>query len=199
MADTELLRIGLDLEKTKLPAIDRESMLYQEIFGQVQAEYDRVSLLWFGRMKDIAQTLNVTEQLATTVWFAETVLNMSEHPTFKFMYGFLMGLFNYRGYCWEDESGKVHIGLDEGWFESLIESYAHAAPSPKIATKIIDITIAEEVFHAFMRQYHPELAEENISANNSVDTSEYWDSWGEKAAKEFAFWLVNQMAATDLA
>jgi len=186
----ELLKeLGIDPEKLSISLLEEKGELIQDslreqFVGVVDKTFGEY---WSARLKQGVKDSGVYDLVARSVRETCQVIEIDKIPNLGLANGFLIGKLKYQGYCWKDDQGETWVGLDENWFGDVVEGELNYYTQREIMS-----VLAEEVFHAYIRQVRPELAEENIKANASMDERDYWDSPVEQGAKEFAKWYVKE-------
>ena len=176
-----LKEMGVDLGRLELQ-LDEDKTATTDLEFQARQAADKAwGEYWPARVK---QASGIYELMAKTVWQAARALNLEQMPRLGLFNGFSAGMINYEGYCWE-ENGAVWVGLDEGWFNGVVEGGINYLTHRRIRE-----VLAEEVFHDYVGQVRPELAEENSRITQLGDKEAYQKSPVEQAAKEFARWYA---------
>jgi len=184
---SELLNLGIDPQSIHFEAKSIDARVTDYMSQISTATIDAWGEFWPKRLTESVKKSNLFLQIATTTAEVTSILGMEKLPKLGLLNGFFHGKLNYLGYCWEDEEEQVWVGLEESWISSIAESIdANDGIIPYYLENQIKFVMAEEVFHAFIREIRPDIAEVNIQANASNDPEQYWSNLGELAAKEFA-------------
>ncbi len=193
MSGEALKTIGIDVHTFSFPAQEADSQRINQYAEQIQGVVDTAfGKYWPDHVKEQVEASGIFQHMATTVWEAATILHMQTYPQLGLLGGYLYGKLNYNGGCWEDDDGLTWVGLDEMWFGDVcVDTIRENGAFPEFIKREISRVLAEEVFHAYIRETRPELAEANMQANASSDPADYWGSIVEQAAKEFADWYVS--------
>jgi len=189
---SELLKIGISPENIdfSIKAEERQIADYQSQI--TSAAFAAWGDYWPQRISERVKRSDLFPHIAKTTATVARILGLNKLPRLGLQNGLEVGMLNYLGYCWED-AGQIWVGLDESWFGDISEEVAESGEniSPYLRVQI-SLVMAEEVFHAYIREVNPALAEENIRANHSGNPETYWNCMGERAAKEFALLYVLQ-------
>lgn len=183
----ELLNIGINPENINFQ-INAESRQTENYQTQISAATMKAwGSFWPQEISEAVKKSDLFSHIATTAAKVIRILGIKKFPRLGLFNGFQIGMMNYYGYCWEDENKQIWIGFDELWFGDIGEQIARNGKQipPHLRNKI-SFVLAEEIFHAYIREVKPDLAEENIQANASGNPKAYWESKEELAAKEFA-------------
>ncbi len=177
-----LAEIGIDLDRLELP-IEEDIAVSVDLGFQARQAAEKVwGEHWPERVKQMAEESGVYELMVRTVWQAARILGLEQMPRLGLLNGGEQGMMNDEGYCWEKD-GEVWVGLDKIWFNDIVEYgldfWAH---------KRVREVLAEKVFHNYVRQVRPDLAEENVKISQLGDGKAYGKCPVEQAAKEFGRW-----------
>lgn len=183
----ELSKFGISSE-----SINFSQKADERLVSDYQNQISEASKSAWGRFWSIKDSDHVNQaglyaHIARMTARAARILGIKTPLKLGLLDVFFMGKINYLGYCWENESGQTYVGLDESWFGDVTKEIVDAGGRiPTILRTEISFVISEEVFHSYIRETNPTVAEQNIQLNATGNTEDYQNSPGEKAAKEFA-------------
>jgi hypothetical protein len=187
----ELMKIGISPETINF-SIKPEDSVAMDYHRQItEAALGAWGPFWPEHIRVGVMQSDLLLHIAETTARAARILDIKNLPMLGLRNGFEDNMLNCIGYCWEEED-QIWVGLNELWFGAISEEIVKSGHMDPTIRRQISFVMAEEVFHAYIRKANPNLAEENIKANATGNPEAYWNSSGERAAKDFATLYVAQ-------
>lgn len=145
---------------------------------------------WPSYIKDAVKEAGLLEYIANTSADIVTILGFKKIPRLDLISGLSVGKINHTGFNFE-LNGENWVTLEENWVDSLAQILHDRGPRGLSQLKNqIDLTIAEEVFHAYIREIDPKMTGISEEANASSNPNDYFTDTGELLAKKFALAFV---------
>jgi hypothetical protein len=145
---------------------------------------------WPDYISDAVKESGLLEYIANTSADIVTILGFKKIPRLDLICGLNFGKINHTGFNFEFK-GENWVVLEENWLDSLAQFLHDTGPCGLSQLKDqIDLTIAEEVFHAFIREINPKMTSISEDANASANRGDYYNDIGERLAKKFALSFI---------